>query len=556
MIGVVADPSDRAVIREFFELFKTPWEFYESGRRYEVLLCAGTPEYVPETANVTLLYSSDVLYCDAANQLEVSGQREATTLALGESKLPIYGKCVLFQASSGNLFRLNEEASGQPVLTSYSSQNGKVVRIGYDLFHEIRHLLTLGQPVEFSGIPTLELHIELLRKLIISTGVTLAEIPAIPEGYKFIVCLTHDVDHPSIRKHSWDRTAAGFLYRATVGSLWNFFGHSISLRELLANLAAATRLPLVYLGLAKDFWRDFVHRYQELEKGCCSTYFVIPFQGRRGREGAGLAPAYRAAQYGADDIADLIAEMTAAGDEVGLHGIDSWIDSSSGKEELQKIQELTGAARIGSRMHWLFFNKRSPALLEQAGIFYDSTCGYRETVGFRAGTTQAYKPLEAERLLELPLHVMDTALFYPAYLGLSSQKATSLLKTMADIAERFGGCLTVNWHDRSLFPERQWGKCYSRLLNDLKARGAWFATTGQAVDWFRKRRSVVMGPIIPSPDFPSNDGINGPENYPLPGVQMRTHVRQIEPDRLESRSFVDVPLSPESFGRVPCTTLN
>ena len=45
--------------------------------------------------------------------------------------------------------------------------------------------------------------------------------------------------------------------------------------------------------------------------------------------------------------------------------------------------------------------------------------GYNETVGYRAGTTQAYKPLEASRLLELPLHVMDTALFYPAYLGLS-----------------------------------------------------------------------------------------------------------------------------------------
>ena len=44
---------------------------------------------------------------------------------------------------------------------------------------------------------------------------------------------------------------------------------------------------------------------------------------------------------------------------------------------------------------------------------YDSTIGYNETVGYRAGTTQPYRPLAASRLLELPLHVMDTALFYP-----------------------------------------------------------------------------------------------------------------------------------------------
>ena len=28
MIGVIADPAEADVVREFFELFKTPWEFY------------------------------------------------------------------------------------------------------------------------------------------------------------------------------------------------------------------------------------------------------------------------------------------------------------------------------------------------------------------------------------------------------------------------------------------------------------------------------------------------------------------------------------------------
>ena len=51
-----------------------------------------------------------------------------------------------------------------------------VVRIGFDLFQEVRHLLTLGQPAEFASIPTLELHISLLRELIVSQGLPLVEI--------------------------------------------------------------------------------------------------------------------------------------------------------------------------------------------------------------------------------------------------------------------------------------------------------------------------------------------------------------------------------------------
>lgn len=141
-------------------------------------------------------------------------------------------------------------------------------------------------------------------------------------------------------------------------------------------------------------------------------------------------------------------------------------------------------------MHWLYFDQDSPETLEQAHAAYDSTVGYRETIGFRAGTAQAYKPLRASQLLELPLHAMDTALFYPVYLGLSAREASRRLQEIVDQVARTGGCFTVNWHDRSLAPERLWYKCYGELLRILKGHGVWFATVGQANRWFRKRRAV------------------------------------------------------------------
>jgi len=143
-------------------------------------------------------------------------------------------------------------------------------------------------------------------------------------------------------------------------------------------------------------------------------------------------------------------------------------------------------------MHWLYYDQDSPAALEKAGAAYDSTIGYNETVGYRAGTTQVYKPLQTTRLLELPLHVMDTSLFYSAHLGLSAQQAKTLIDRMIENAIEFGGCFTINWHDRSIFPERLWGTCYRNLVEDLKVQGAWFATAGQAVAWFRKRRAAMF----------------------------------------------------------------
>ncbi len=111
-----------------------------------------------------------------------------------------------------------------------------LARIGYDLFSEVRTLLTVGQPPANANMPALELHIAFLRDLITGCGVPLVEIPPVPDGYRFIACLTHDVDHPSIRRHKWDHTMFGFLYRAIFGSLRNLIRGRMSVQDLLTNL--------------------------------------------------------------------------------------------------------------------------------------------------------------------------------------------------------------------------------------------------------------------------------------------------------------------------------
>jgi hypothetical protein len=520
MIGIIADPAEQEIVREFFELFKTPWEFFRPGRWYDVLLCADSGT-LDTTAKLVLVYSGRKTHFDDEQKIQVSRQsKQACLFTYQGNALPLYGDTITF-AGKGTCL-LTDEVSKECGAVLYASEDKVLARIGYDLFREVRRLLTVGQPAANSALPALELHIALLRDLITGAGVPLVEIPALPDGFQFIACLTHDVDHPSIRRHKWDHTVFGFLYRAVVGSFVKLILGQMPVENLLANWLAALKLPFVYMGLAKDFWSDFHDRYRELEGDLPSTFFVIPFKDQAGRRADRPAPPFRASRYGAGDIQDTIRKLMAGGREVGVHGIDSWLASDNGSKELEEIRRMTGASEIGVRMHWLYFDERSPAVLEMAGAAYDSTIGYNETVGYRSGTTQAFKPVGLRRMLELPMHVMDTALFYPDHLALSPRQAKSTLSRMVDNAIHYGGVLTINWHDRSLAPERLWGASYREVVQDMKSRGAWFSTARQAIAWFEKRRSAVFESDSARPGS-TRAKLPCTSSEKIPGLRLRTY---------------------------------
>ena len=544
MIGVIANPPDHETAREFFELFKTPWEFYKPGARYDVVLCA-TGERVDVPARLIIQYDGGAA--------ATNGQTESfRLLTYSGAKLPIYGGSQEFAGQPDAL--LTFEDSG--TTAAYVEHRGKssAAHVGYDLFSEVRTLLVSGQPVCNASYPALDLHIAFLRDLIVGSGISLVEVPPVPVDHAFIACLTHDVDHPHVKAHGFDRTTIGFIIRAVLESIARVVRRDLSLRGMLGNWVAAVKLPFVHLGIAKDFWRDFPERYFALETGLSSTFFIIPYKDRRGKRREGLAPGYRAADYGASEISDCIRKLSAAGCEIGLHGIDAWLDPESARGEMEEIRRLSGADAIGVRMHWLYYDEQSPAALEEANAAYDSTVGYNQTVGYRAGTTQVFKPLGATRILELPLHVMDTAMFYLSYLALNSRQVRPLLKTFVNTAAERGGCLTVNWHDRSTAPERQWGDCYRELIAELKTSGAWFATASQAVSWFQLRRSVTFETDRCDPtDVRAVAGAQA-AGHELPALRLRIYNgRESSGTTIGgSQNYLDLPFDQSIAARIDC----
>ena len=518
MIGVLADGADTGLIEEFFELFKTPWGLYREGGGFDVVICRGD-QRPDHPAKLVLIYGSEETDWDRLHGLRVRSRGVETMLPDPSGEIPLYERWSTFEGTGVPL--LTDPGSRESLAFELPAPSGRVVRLGFDLFREIRHLLTEGQPVCHAATPTVERHIDLLRRLIVGSGIRLVEIPPVPAGYNFIACLTHDVDHAEVRRHKWDRTLAGFLYRATLGSFLDFCAGRRSLGDLGRNWAAVMKLPFVFLGVAKDFWLPF-ERYLEIEKGLVSTFFFIPRKGDAGLNSKGEAVAMRAARYDLADLVPELARLAAVGDEIGLHGIDAWRDSVKGREEREHIARLSGRKEVGARMHWLYFDQNAPAHLEEAGLSYDSTSGYNETVGYRVGTTQVFKPLGLERLLELPMHVMDTALFYPRHRNLSRREAWPVVEDLVRKAGHFGGVLTVNWHDRSIVPERLWGGFYIDLLADLKQNGAWFATGADTVSWFRMRRAAVIEGVSFENETLTVKAQLKPKDH-LPGLTIRVH---------------------------------
>ena len=239
----------------------------------------------------------------------------------------------------------------------------------------------------------------------------------------------------------------------------------------------------------KDFWEPF-EWYLGVEKGLAATYFLIPFKRRAGEKVPRSNAPHRATAYDASDLAGWIEVLRNEGCELGVHGIDAWHDVDKGRQELARVAAATGESATGIRMHWLLQDEKTPLILEQAGFSYDSTCGYNETVGYRAGTTQVFRPEGASTLLEIPMHIQDGALFFPQQLDLSEQQAESRCQVLIDNAKRYAGVVTVLWHDRSHGPERFWGGFYVKLLQTLKSLNCWFATAQGAVSWFKNRRNV------------------------------------------------------------------
>jgi hypothetical protein len=286
--------------------------------------------------------------------------------------------------------------------------------------------------------------------------------PRYPEGRRFSVVLTHDVDaiRPSRKRAAI--SAIRCAAQGSIGEMWAQLAH----RSGSMDLAPYRRFTSIM---------DLEQRF-----GGRSTFFFMT--SGPDRTGAGYPPR---------EVTQDIVSIKGRGWEIGLHGgYEGYIDPEVMAREKAALEAMTGERVDGFRNHYLRFKAPHTWLaLEKAGFRYDSTVGYAHRWGFRNGLAMPYRPVDPAsgreiRLTEVPLALMDTTLYGYARLDpkRSWEVARGLLKEVMEVR----GTMVVLWHnDTFANPKlRGYAEIYERILRFASENNGWLCSAGDAAKWW------------------------------------------------------------------------
>ena len=293
-----------------------------------------------------------------------------------------------------------------------------------------------------------------------------------PSG--FTVALTHDVDVPW--RWSGRRALLGAAARARAAA------RSRRRSDLAAELAGLVAAPARRVAGTDPNWAYERIASIERARGARSTYFVMaghhhPADGPSPGAYDRLRPA-------------VVTQIAAQGDEVGLHPSYTAAETSGRiGEERDRLEALAGARVAGVRFHYLRHEThRDLPQLDRLGFAYDTSQGYADALGLRAGLSFPYHPydLAADEplgLVELPLAVMDATLAEQRYLGLDAAAGFDAAVAVLERVAAVGGTVSVLWHTDRFSREyaRGWDRAYERLLDWVTDRGGRLCAAGDAV---------------------------------------------------------------------------
>lgn len=319
--------------------------------------------------------------------------------------------------------------------------------------------------------------------------VTLPAVPRWRNGAPFAAALSHDVD--------WTRR-----FSVTEGLRLLSRGRSprsYALRHGLSTVAAALGRDRA---LPDPYWNFDRWMKEEADRGHRSAFY---FFADRPSPLHPYDATYRYSdpirfQGETTTIAGMMRRMSEAGFEVGLHG--SYRSHRDGDELARQradVERAVGSPIVGLRQHFLRFDVASTwQAQERAGFLYDSTLGYNEALGFRAGLAAPFHPFDPGagrpmRLLELPVTAMDGVLFRT--LKLDGAEASRRIVAHLEEVEAARGLAVLLWHpnvaDTEAFPG--WWEAYLAALDYLQRRGAWVATPRDLSVWWLERSAQTNG---------------------------------------------------------------
>src|SRR4051812_46647203 len=101
MIGVICKHSEREVVEEFFQLFKTPWEFYSDAQSYELVIIS-RPGFTNVTAKLVVVCGSFATDIDQSFAW-ARALRDHVPLMFRGNRIPLSGPTLCFEPGNGRI---------------------------------------------------------------------------------------------------------------------------------------------------------------------------------------------------------------------------------------------------------------------------------------------------------------------------------------------------------------------------------------------------------------------------------------------------------------------
>ncbi len=346
---------------------------------------------------------------------------------------------------------------------------------------------SLTHKMQIAEDPVADLLIAHLRDAIESVAAA-ADLPVRrispwPDGKRFAVCLTHDVDHAI--SHS-----AGLAARKVAGA-------ALSLAR--GNLTRARRRISEVSGLLpgsklSPYWLFPIMADIERQRNIRSAFYLLPHLHRHVREGKNAAHRYDISDK---HIKETFRDLAKQGWEIGLHTTYDAHEMANGIEnDQQRLKDVLGndIPLHGGRSHYLRF--RTPHTWKSeiaAGMKYDATLGWENGWGFRSGTCWPYKPFDLETGSELPIwelgmHLMDGALG-------GKEEIIPAVKSLLDKVANVGGCACLLFHCSPPFDiiTKEYLDLYEDVIDILTCRDdCWNAKPCEIIEAVHKADNLTL----------------------------------------------------------------
>lgn len=317
--------------------------------------------------------------------------------------------------------------------------------------------------------------------------------PTWPEAKPFALCITHDVDHVS--SFGMSRLYRRFFRYA------RYPGRQIGELAKLALISSrGTASTLVKKSLLQR--PDSISQIAEWMKiedalGFRSTFFFLPstvrpwhpFDCDYSFSDSVLFDGHRMS------VAQMMREIVGRGWDVGLHG--SYYSATVPgmlRHQKEELERVLGRAVLTTRQHTLQYDPRlTPTLQAEAGLMADSTQGFNDLIGFRAGTSFPYLCWDWQKkrtlpLLEVPLHIQDGPLIRGSR---TEMEAIEACLELMDAVQSVGGCLVMLWHPWVLATDIGLN-VFRSILEEAKLRNAWGCSLRRLVDWWISRSRRIL----------------------------------------------------------------